>query len=548
MYLSEDILTSWVNKIGGLCITRSVNNVKSFNFNRQLPFPVILTGYNRIISLFFDNIIQHIKTNIVLILIESDIINITKEQLNNNKIVKCFSWNTQIQHEKLVSIPIGLNFKRHYKSIITWIKENNINENTIIEREKLVCFNCSLDTSPERVVLKEYIDKNLSHCCEKLAYIKPVSSSIIPSFIEGRIRVDVTNPTCYNDWKKYKFILSPFGTGIDCHRTWEAIMLGCIPIVKSSGIDELFDDLPVVIVQDWDELTEDYLNEKYDEITINKKEQEYNYNKLYFNYWKDKIEHYLFNLKIEQPHLLNSSEIHFITYGDDKYAKSRERLINQANSFGVFNTTYGYTQSSITPEFREKYSSVLEQSRGGGYWLWKLDIIKQTLDKINENDFIVYLDAGCHLNKYGIKRFYEYINKFENNDYGILSFQMIDQPEYRWTTSQILEYFNVKESVDVINTGQYVGGVLILRKNAHLRQYLNEFEKCVDYDMNLITDKYNSKNQKDVFKDNRHDQSISSIIRKLNGSIVIKSDESWVPPFGKGDSLHYPFWASRSKK
>jgi hypothetical protein len=33
----------------------------------------------------------------------------------------------------------------------------------------------------------------------------------------------------------YAFVASPYGGGPDCHRTWEALILGCIPIVKSSG-------------------------------------------------------------------------------------------------------------------------------------------------------------------------------------------------------------------------------------------------------------------------------------------------------------------------
>ena len=47
--------------------------------------------------------------------------------------------------------------------------------------------------------------------------------------------------------KKYKFILSPPGAGFDCHRTWEALYLGAIPIVKTSSLDPLYKDLPVVI-------------------------------------------------------------------------------------------------------------------------------------------------------------------------------------------------------------------------------------------------------------------------------------------------------------
>ena len=48
-----------------------------------------------------------------------------------------------------------------------------------------------------------------------------------------------------------KFTLSPPGRGEDCHRTWEAILLGCIPIVRPSGIGNLFLNAPVFVLENW---------------------------------------------------------------------------------------------------------------------------------------------------------------------------------------------------------------------------------------------------------------------------------------------------------
>jgi hypothetical protein len=59
-------------------------------------------------------------------------------------------------------------------------------------------------------------------------------------------------------WKKkgeYAFSISPHGNGWDCQRTWEDLILGCIVIVKTSPLDCLYKDLPVVNVQDWSEVT-----------------------------------------------------------------------------------------------------------------------------------------------------------------------------------------------------------------------------------------------------------------------------------------------------
>lgn len=58
-------------------------------------------------------------------------------------------------------------------------------------------------------------------------------------------------------WRRYAtypFVMSAHGNGLDCHRTWEALCLGCIPIVKRSSLDPLYDGLPVVIVEDWREV------------------------------------------------------------------------------------------------------------------------------------------------------------------------------------------------------------------------------------------------------------------------------------------------------
>jgi hypothetical protein len=54
---------------------------------------------------------------------------------------------------------------------------------------------------------------------------------------------------------QYAFSISPPGNGLDCHRTWEDLILGCIVIVRSSTIDALYEGLPVVIVKDWSEVT-----------------------------------------------------------------------------------------------------------------------------------------------------------------------------------------------------------------------------------------------------------------------------------------------------
>ena len=62
-------------------------------------------------------------------------------------------------------------------------------------------------------------------------------------------------PALLADYARHAFVISPHGRGLDCYRTWEALLMGCVPIVKRSPIDYLYRDLPVAIVDDWDEIT-----------------------------------------------------------------------------------------------------------------------------------------------------------------------------------------------------------------------------------------------------------------------------------------------------
>ena len=46
---------------------------------------------------------------------------------------------------------------------------------------------------------------------------------------------------------RYRFALSLHGAGADCHRHWEILSVGSIPLIKSSFLDPLFDDLLDII-------------------------------------------------------------------------------------------------------------------------------------------------------------------------------------------------------------------------------------------------------------------------------------------------------------
>lgn len=70
----------------------------------------------------------------------------------------------------------------------------------------------------------------------------------------------------YEQLARSKYVLSPEGTGVDCHRIYESIYLGAIPILKTSVMDYFYCNLPVVIVKNWSEITQEFLESNYVEL------------------------------------------------------------------------------------------------------------------------------------------------------------------------------------------------------------------------------------------------------------------------------------------
>jgi hypothetical protein len=103
-------------------------------------------------------------------------------------------------------------------------------------------------------------------------------------------------PYCYSPsqsrFQKYlrtlsraKFEIAPRGHALDTHRIWESLYVGTIPIVKSSSLDPLYENLPILIVEDWEEVGEEFLNQKYVEFQMGTFHRE----KMYMDYWVEQI-------------------------------------------------------------------------------------------------------------------------------------------------------------------------------------------------------------------------------------------------------------------
>ena len=269
---------------------------------------------------------------------------------------------------------------------------------------------------------------------------------------------------------------------------------------------------------------------------------------------------------------MNYKKQHFISYGDDR-PNAVSRIKKQAESFNTFSTIDVYFNNNIyDDEFKKKYSYVLNQKRGGGYWLWKYYLIDKKIKEIDDGEYIIYCDAGCELNNKGIKRYYEYLDMLKESNYGFISFPLLwnkkKMPppnkgftDKNYTVRQLFDYLKIDINSEIAGTPQYVGGIQVIKKCPHSLKILDEYRKVLEYDQKLITDFYNNKGQGFFFKENRHDQSIWSLLRKKYGSIILKTDETFfyfVTPeiecIPRSDyknveeKYKYPFWATRERE
>ncbi|MCP4315831.1 MAG: hypothetical protein GY789_07365 [Hyphomicrobiales bacterium] len=97
--------------------------------------------------------------------------------------------------------------------------------------------------------------------------------------------ININRNLSWQNNARHFFTISPLGAATDCHRTWETLLLGSVPIVLRSAICSLFADLPVCIVDNWREVTMEYLQKKRSWVL----ESEFDFGSLYLDWWKARI-------------------------------------------------------------------------------------------------------------------------------------------------------------------------------------------------------------------------------------------------------------------
>lgn len=171
--------------------------------------------------------------------IDYRIINIIEEF---NIQILCYS--SSIFHKNVKVIPLGITWQVKIPESITSIN---------IDKQILCYANFGIPT----------IERWFGNPRQD-AYNKIINKDFI--FIENTQK-DTVNRKMNNDYNNYfskllnsKFSICPRGCGIDSYRVYDSILCKCVPIMLKNGeYYKNFEKWPILFIDDYDELTEDFL-------------------------------------------------------------------------------------------------------------------------------------------------------------------------------------------------------------------------------------------------------------------------------------------------
>jgi hypothetical protein len=182
---------------------------------------------------------------------------------NNSNIVKIFAQNLVTNMDGFTPLPLGL--ENEWRANHGKISEFRKSLKLEYERKPRIMWTFAINTNP---TVRSQAALQLSRV------------SIADKF------GSITSKDHRHLLASYSFVASPPGNGLDTHRTWEAMYLGCVPIVLRSYMTEYFEKLglPIWIVDSYSELEsldEHYLVKRYEEL-----EFRFDNEALQFNYWE----------------------------------------------------------------------------------------------------------------------------------------------------------------------------------------------------------------------------------------------------------------------
>jgi hypothetical protein len=200
--------------------------------------------------------------------------------------------------------------------------------------------------------------------------------------------------------------------------------------------------------------------------------------------------------------------------GNQNYYNAVFRINQELNETKVFDNIIIYIDDDLKNDesFWKTHKDFIENNkRGYGYWIWKPYLIKTALEKMETNDILVYLDAGCEIerNETTHTKILELINKC--NKYEIL-YTLTGHNEKMYTKMDLIEYMNMNNE-NVKNSTENQATIIFLKKNEKIVNFINEWYN-IACNYHLLDDSPSISKNDSSFVEHRHDQSIFSLLTK----------------------------------
>ncbi|MFC3343352.1 hypothetical protein [Paenibacillus abyssi] len=196
-----------------------------------------------------------------------------------------------------------------------------------------------------------------------------------------------------------------------------------------------------------------------------------------------------------------------VSYATARFYKSQKKLRRSALQYGVDQVIPIRDKDLASTSFYEKNKKILQQPRGGGYWLWKPYIIFKAMSKAKENDMIIYSDSGMEV----IRPLDPLIDICKRQG-GIMLFRAHNLLNKAWTKRDCFALMKC-DSEDYWNAEQLMGSFCLFMNNQKNKAFVKEWlTYCLDE--RILTDIANQcgLNNFPEFKDHRHDQSVLSLL------------------------------------